>query len=276
MITTAFQLIFSVNIGHSYFENGLCNCIRFNPGKVTQALKKRFELKLVNRVGGFDLYVNTLQACDAFLAYLKRVSPDAFFDFELESNRLDFDYFTAFPMGSSGKLSYDSGLFVGEDKVLAENYTDETLAPGVVGQLKIHFDDVLSQPFKSASFAINLKAKATQWQYYVVNKSAIVLANPLISGKSNIQFTGPTAVVLATGQKALLFTSGQELLPLSEVPKYKFDLQHRPMANHETASLKSAPVKSVLKGLPCPDPGRFGQVKIGDSQQFSSPMYVYV
>lgn len=276
MTTTAFQLIFSVNIGHSYFENGLCSCIRFNPGKVTQALQRRFELKLVNRVGGFDCYVNTLQSGDAFLAYLKQVSPEAFFDFELESLRPDFVFFTAFPMSSSGKLSYDSGQLAGEERLLVENYTDEPLAPGLVGQLKIHVDDVLSQPFKSALFNIALKAKATQWQYYIVNKSAIVLANPLIAGKSNSQFTGPTAVVLATGQRALLFTSGHQLLPLSEVPKYKFDLQHRPMASSETASLASAPIKSVLKGLPCPDPGKFGQVKIGESQQFSSPMYVYV
>ncbi|MEE1944514.1 hypothetical protein VRU48_05300 [Pedobacter sp. KR3-3] len=276
MITTAFKLICSVNISHSYFEDGLCKCIHFKPGKITQSLQKRFELKMVNRLGGFDLYANILQTCDVFLAYLKQISPDAFFDFEMESLRPDFVYFTAFPMGSSGKLSYDSGKLAGEDKLLAENYSDETLAPGIVGQLKIHFDDILSKPFKSTVFTISLKAKATQWQYYVVNKSAIVLADPLISGKSNIQFTGPTAVVLATGQTALLFTSGHELLPLSEVPKYKFDLQHRPTAHHETGSSKSAPVKFVLKGLPCPDPGRFGQVKIGESQQFSSPMYVYV
>lgn len=280
MTAALYKLIFSLNIGHSYFENGQCNCIRFKAGKATRALQQQYGLKISNRLGGFDFYAYTLQSVDRFLAYLQGVGRDAFFDFELESQHPDFVYFTAFPVNSSGKLAYDSSRALADgttaSPVLAENYTDETLGQAIVGQLKIRFLDLLKQPSKASVFTIALKAKATQWQYYVVNKSAMVLSNPLISGKSNVAFTGPTDVVLATGQPALLFTSGNELIPLSEVPKYKFDLQHRPAVYHDTALSKPANAKFVLKGLPCPDPSRFGQVKIGESQQFSSPMYVYV
>ncbi len=78
---------------------------------------------------------------------------------------------------------------------------------------------------------------------------------------------------METGQQAILFTSGENLLPLAEIPEYRFNLVNTPVAKSGQAPL---PPQVVFKGLPNPDPVRIGTVATGEVTRVISPMYVYV
>jgi len=100
--------------------------------------------------------------------------------------------------------------------------------------------------------------------------------NPSITGKDGIAFTGPDKVILENGEPALLFSSGNTLLPLSNVPKYVFGLANAPIIINGGGVKKTGVTQTVFKGLPNPDPSRVGTVIIDGGSKVSSPMYVYI
>ncbi len=95
------------------------------------------------------------------------------------------------------------------------------------------------------------------------------LQSPQITGKPAINFTGPQDVVLDNGQQAMLFSSGDNLIPLSIIGNNKFDLVSKPAANGN----KNAASKIIFKGLPIPDPMRTSSA---EGNKIASKMYVYI
>jgi hypothetical protein len=281
MIRSNFQMMFKVEVFHSYFEQGICNCLRFKPGATTTGLLKRFDFKIRNKINGFDFYSNSRYTITAFLQYIQTSTNQTFFDFEIESNDPNFHLFTELPVDWVGQLFYDSQASVNmhQDGVvelgqsLSENANITSL-----GNLTVHFDDILKfgPGNKCAQFAINYKARSTQWQYFVINKSSIQLNNPAIGGKADIGFNGPENVTIENGERAILFTSGDNLIPLSKVPTYKFDLVNRPALNGNDPPKRASAPKIIFRGLPNPDPKRIGIVNVNSINQVSSPIYVYV
>jgi hypothetical protein len=268
-----FQIAFSISVLHTYFEEDTCTCLRFNPGPAIKALSKRFELKQSNRIDGFDFYINTRSSIPDFLAYAGKVTGYSFFDFEIETVEPTFNLFTDLPMGWLGQLVYQSNDNLNtRDGTVIQLHANRVPAASTtnLGTLAIHFEDIIQNGY--TQYAINYKARATQWQYFVINTSTVQLENPSISGKIPVSFDGPESVTTRTGQKALLFTSGDNLLPLSELPRYKFDLVNKPA--RQTGQTLSP--KVIFKGLPNPDPRRSGVATVGDDSRVVSPMYIYV
>jgi hypothetical protein len=144
--------------------------------------------------------------------------------------------------------------------------------------LKISLSDILKYQNKDGALQMQIEytARATQWQYYIINRSLVKLDNPAVTGKSDIAFEGPANVTIATGQAALLFTSGKNLIPLSECPKYKFDLVNSSGATQDNGSRSKKAGKIIFKGLPHPQPGRFGSLIVNGKGQVSSPIYLYI
>ena len=136
---------------------------------------------------------------------------------------------------------------------------------------------VLHSDFQDSSskFEIAFNARSTQWNYYVINKSSIKLDHPKIEGKSEIKFEGPFNRVSQTGNKALFFTSGNHLIPLSEIPKFKFNLINESKASAKTAK-KTLTSKTIYTSLPNPDPGKIDIEEIEKKIIVSSSIYVYV
>jgi hypothetical protein len=164
-----------------------------------------------------------------------------------------------------------------EGIVYLDEYFSENESAPDFGSLIIHFDDILK--FRAdkgyTQFGISFEARSTQWQYYVINKTSIQLDNPAI-GKTDINFTGPQNVVLGNGEQAILFSSGDHLIPLSEIPKYKFDLVNTPATNDRIQIKNKSASKLIYKGLPNPNPERIGITKVNGQNQVSSPIYIYV
>jgi hypothetical protein len=277
MIQNSFKIAFSVQVFHSYFDQDICSCLQFNPGAVTRQLIKRFNFKLKSKINGFDFYTSCNSAIPAFLQYISSATQQSFFDFDITTNNANFYHFTNLPVSWLGQLIYDSQAKLSTcadgSVQLAETLSANTSNTSI-GSLTVRFDDIINNV--PALFTINYQARATQWQYYIINKSALALENPAISGKTDIKFDGPQNVTIESGDQAILFSSGSNLLPLSQIPAYRFDLVNNQLSNSNELSKKTSAAKTIFKGLPNPDPGWIGMVNINTEIQVSSPMYIYV
>lgn len=280
MTQTNFQIAFSVEVLHSYFEKNICRCLQFQPGKITKKLIKRFALASNNKVNGFGFYINTNENLPAYLQYISSVTGETYFDFNIINHNSSFIYFTELPANQIGQLVYDSQSALNiyeEGTVQLNGQLSANTAGRNIGSLIIRFADIVK--FRgdngNAQFDIRFKARSTQWQYYVINKNSISLDNPTIS-KADIPFSGPENVMTETGHPAMLFSSGTYLIPLSEKPKYKFDLINTPAISSDGVTQKKSSPKIIYKGLPNPDPSRIGMTKVNGQDQISSPMYIYV
>ena len=274
MSRSNFQIAFNVDVSHSYFEHNICNCLRYSHGPVTRALARRFDLRIRKRVSGFGFYINTRASLSSFLQYAAVATGQTYFDFEISASNPAFSFFTESPAGWLGRLVYDSnsGLNIHSGNIvqLVPEHVAGANAPNV-GLLRVHFADMINNG--SMQFTISYSARTTQWQYFIINSSAVQLQNPSVSGKTGISFTGPENVTMETGQQAILFTSGEKLLPLAEVPKYKFNLVNNSASN---GGQPASSTQVIFRGLPNPDPERIGTAMIGEAVRVVSPMYVYV
>jgi len=280
MIQSNYKIAFRVEVFHSYFENNVCNCLRFKPGNETLKLQKRFGFKLQSNSNGFDFYADSKTSLAAVLNYISMSTGQTYFDFDIESTNPAFSYFTELPVSWKGQLLYDSSSplnqFDNGTLILGAAMSD---LPGslTAGKLSVHFDDLLRYTAGKgyADLCIYLNARNTQWQYFVINKSAVQFVNPVIKSNTAIEFDLPEMVTIPTGQKALLFSSGKNLIQLSKKPKYKFTLMDHAVPG-TAEQIKRPAGRIIFKGLPNPDPQHIGIVNINGNQHVSSPMYVFI
>jgi hypothetical protein len=178
-----------------------------------------------------------------------------------------------------GQLLYNSSNTSVEDNGVQLNQElSANAGTPCMGKVTLYFNDILkfSDETGYAQFNIRYAARATQWQYFVINRSLVPLNDLAISGKTQINFEGPENVFTAAGQAALLFSSGTSLIPMSEQPIYKFDLVNRSAPAGKPVDNKPVISQIIVKGLPTPDPMWIGKVTSDVNGQLSSPMYVYL
>jgi hypothetical protein len=276
MTQSNFIKMFGVMVYHTFFDNSKCNCLHFIPDNQTERILKKFGFIINTATNGFDLFYNATSSIDSILDYVAKTTSQDYFEFNIKSSNPNFILFTALPINWLGQITYSSQ----DDKNQNNNGSiqlGQTLETKdktqFFGQLKIYFEDI--KKYKTSSkpihFEINFKARETQWQYYVINRNSIPLNNPCITEKGSIQFDGPEKVTLQTGEQALLFTSNDTYIPLSEKPKYKFDLINKNTS--EESNQKNTNSKIIIKGLPVPDVSRIGII---ENNQVASPMYIYL
>lgn len=276
MITSGFKKICSLGVFHTYFENNLCTCLEFLPDDRTEDMLRKYGFRLRATNNGFDLFYSGNVSAADMLNYIARTTAQNYFEFTFTSINDSFLLFTDLSLDWLGQISFDSSSSLnrksdGVIELVQKLETNSLVSdPGVI---RIYFSDIIEN--NNPAFRIDFNARATQWQYYIVNRSAAILDNPSINGKPPTYFSGPEDVTIPTGQRAILFSSG-DLLPLSEVPKYKFDLVNNSSAITPLPTKKATAGKVILKGLPHPDPGNIGIVEVEGKKQTASPIYVYV
>jgi len=270
-----YQRLFQLDVYHSYFQKSICRCLEFNADSATERLMKRFRLLIRRQINGIGLYGNASQPLQELLTYIEQATGQDAFCFEMRTNNPGFNFFTELPPNWVGQLLYDSSNITVDDQNIQLNQ-ELSGNPGTncIGKVTLRFADILKfdKDMGTVSFDIKLMARATQWQYFIINRNALQLDNLAISGKEPIDFEGPENVVMETSQNALLFSSGSKLIPLSEVPVYKFDLINHPPSNDN----KTVQPQIIIKGLPTPIPEWIGKVTDNAAEQLSSPMYVYL
>lgn len=247
-----YQQLFHLDVNHSYFQKGICPCLKFKTEIETEQLMNRFRLLLRTQVNGFSLYVDGSQSVEQLFGDIEQVTGQNSFCFEISSDNPHFTVFTALPPNCSGQLIYDSSnsLVIDHKVHLNQQLSDKDVTSSI-GKVTLRFADILkfSDQTGFANFDIQYQARAIQWQYFVINKSAVPLNALRIAGKEPINFEGPEHVVTADGEAALLFSSGSTLIPLSELQTPKFDLVNHPV----TTDNKRLRPQIIIKGLPTPN-----------------------
>jgi hypothetical protein len=269
------SILFGFSASHSYFEQKLCTCLQYTAGKVTGLLQKRFDIKIESTINGFRVHATINTAVEDFLNYVKKTTDIDYFDFDITAVNPFFWAITELPENWVGQIQLDSQVSEPVDdenlcmlrQVLSGQETAEK-----AGSIKIHFEDILKKKGGDISFGIAFKARATQWNYYIINRSNMKFDNLCITEKSNsVSLEGPESVTVQNGMSALKFSSGSLLLPLSQVPMYKFDLVNNSGTNGTFSSSRP-----IFKGLPAPDPVRTDPVQISGRNKLASPMYIYI
>lgn len=264
---TQFTILFSLRAVHTYFGGKVCNCLQFRPDAATMIMLKRFGFEVRYRVDGFTVYTSAADRA-ALLSYLAETNYADAFVFSMQSRRDDFVSFTDMPQDR--QLVYDSNKTDHDELQAFYTAADNR---GVTGNITIRFTDLLLawQQQDAPAYSIRLRARTTQWQYFVVNRNALMLKTPTISNKKNIVFDGPVSVTIPTGEQALLFTSARDLIPFSEDPLCQFNL-----VNAGGSANAIGGNRIIYKGLPAADPSRMGVAEIDGQKVFVSPMYVYL
>jgi len=275
MSKSNFIKVFSLEVLHTFFEDNKCTCLQFRAAEITQQLMKRFGFLVRYNANGFEMYTDTSSSLPEFLSYISRSMPD-YFDFSVQTEKQNFNLFTDMPF-NSGSICYDSASGIAAENgsvILQPQFLNNDSIS--LAAIKINFADVLSNIVSSgaARFQIYFKARVTQWQYYIVNKSDIHFNNPGVAGKYNIRFNGPFNAATPGGDVALLFTSGESLLPLSENAKYRFDLVNN--FDPQQAQAFTSESNILYKGLPVPDPWSTLHANNNGTPIFTSPVYVYL
>jgi hypothetical protein len=266
---------FDVLVYHTFFDTGKCNCLHFIPDPAAEKLFRKFGLRMNHLSNGFELYVPSHSSVTDTLNYISKTTALDYFEFSIQSENPFFTLFTAIPINFAGQITYTSKDPENQDSngtVLLHETLAQEKSGSFLGVLRIYFEDLTTTD--PLHFELHFTARATQWQYYVINKNAVPLNHPVISEKGKMQFEGPQQVVLPTGEKALLFTSGETDLPLSEKPKYKFDLSSK--SEPSDSGQPNSNGKVLLKGLPVPDVSRIGIIDNTGTIQVTSPMYIYL
>ena len=267
-----FNSIFSIQVFHEYFEKGSCNCLVFQPNRSTANLMNRYAFKINQNRNGFQFYSSTSKSITAYLNYIEANTQQDFFEFDITSTDSNFTVFTALPTNWIGQFVYTSSNVHNEnEKLILKADSSPNSTPNSIGSVKIHFQDLIALLNKTieCSYTITFESRATQWRYYIINKSEIQLNNPVIVSKTPIAFEEVTTVTLQNGNKALLFSSGENLMKMSEIAKYKFDLVDKSNTTNQTG-------KIIFKGLPNPSPKKIGLEEEDGKKIVTSPMYVYI
>lgn len=264
---------------HTFFDNQKCNCLHFKPNKKTENILLKFGFKIDSLSNGFELFGNTHTSLSDLLNYISKTTFQDYFEFEIKCSNPSFTLFTDMPIKWLGPITYNSQNNKNQciDGIISLSQILETKAVSPhFGIVKIYFDDLQKNLHNNTpiQYKISFEARATQWQYYFINRNAVPLNNPSITQKGTIQFEGPQQVTIQTGEKALLFTSSAADIPLSEKPKYKFDLINK--SDTAASNQNSTKGKIIFKGLPVPDVSKIGIINTDEKSQVTSPMYIYL
>ncbi len=271
MINSNFQSIFTVQVWHSYFSDGACKGLQFIPSHLTKELVNRYGFLYRKVVNGFEWYANSTTPLPDYLNSITKATGQNFFEFDIITNSQLFYTYTDINQNWKGQFLYSSKLTVPKEEKNTLQLTP-TLKEGsttILGKVILFFDDLTAsiQNSKPVPYSIQFDARATQWQYYIISRNAKAENNLEIKGKTDMTFSNPQEVTIASGEKALLFTSTSPII-LQEKPSYKFDLVSTGSTNTKLSN------KVIYKGLPNPDPRNVATIQ--NINQLASPMYVYI
>jgi hypothetical protein len=247
-----YQPLFRLEIKHGYFAGGWPKGLHVHPQGLAETLLAKQVLAIRMEEMGFSAFVNG--KVSNLISYWQKVYAMGALEFELTTADWAFPFYTEQPLDWIGTRIYDSADADGSG--LMRETPGPLSSPPVLGKIRIELSDI-AQSVKT--YSIEFAARATQWQYYIINRSALSMEAPGIKG-----FSGPEKVVTESGEAALFFSSGSSMIALSQRPDIRFDL-----VDGHSASI-------IWKGLPLPDPAWTKKVDIGGQTKACSPMYVYV
>lgn len=230
MNQTTYKSILYIQSFHNYFNDGILSGLEFVPAASLRPVFGQLGIFFKETTNGFRLFAPTEVAVASLLAEIQNTHGITAFDFDIkETNDPFFINYTDLPLNRNPLLVFSSAdpknETIGDQTVLHPSFHEKENA-SLLGQLHIAFDDMLALLTNDAPvpFAISLKARATQWNYYFVFGNSQPLDVLRIFSDTGIQFSAPVDAFIANGKKAHLMTSNV-LIPLSEYSKHNFELK---------------------------------------------------
>ncbi|MEM6719501.1 MAG: hypothetical protein AAF611_09315 [Bacteroidota bacterium] len=265
--------LFKVSVAHSYYASNVCECLLYEVSPETASLLTKYGMVLRKEQSGFEMYTTTSQSMETYLKYITQVSGQTAFEFLGVTTDQNFYNFTDIPMDEIGVLTYESDQ-IDSATSNASIQLQETFIKAATAQhavsITIKFDDIirLQKKANQIAFSIQLKARETQWKYYIVNNSNQEYNQLEIqSTDANIGFSTSTEATLQNGQNALLFTSTTNKIPLKNEVTYQFNLINT------KKTIAGERKEIIIKGLPIPNPQN---LQIQNDHTIASLMYVYI
>ncbi|PTX64049.1 hypothetical protein C8N46_101659 [Kordia periserrulae] len=272
-MNVVYTSLFKVAVSHSYYASNICECMSYKASATTEKILSKYGIVLRNEHDGFEIYTTANQSIETFLTYITNVAGHTAFEFEGVANDQNFYNFTNIPINNVGVLTYESNQTIAEASSttiqLQETFVPSNTAANAL-KVTIYFDDIirLQQTNDHVQFGIQLQARKTQWNYYIINNSNQEYNQLEIqSTDENIQFSDATEVTLQNNQKALRFTSNTSQIPLKNEVTYQFNL----INTRKTIAGERKEI--IIKGLPIPNPQN---ISIQNDHTIASLMYVYI
>ncbi len=271
---STYTSLFSLTVTHTYFQSGFCEGLNYEPAASTRELMDKYNLRLQLNEQGFQFYAPRKASIEAYLDYISRATGVLSFQFKVTPLYGVFYQFTDVSVNELGELLFNSNDVESNQEflVLNQQFQKEPLLANDLFRLTINFDDLIEAQKSSTEvhYKIEFFSRATQWQYNVINNSRQHVGELSITGDQNVEFDQGTETILQNGQKATLFTSLNSNITYSETPQYQFDLINT------TEILGRKKVKTLLKGLPMPNPQQLEIQQEETSSKVISPTYVYI
>lgn len=261
------------------------------PTPMTQQFLTRYRLLPDHHQGCYSLNYYGPGERDVFMRNMARLLDNQPLQFVLKSQYRDFYTITDLPVQWCGDLVFSSQ---DADSKPADNETELTLslAPRTlatsdeVGRLAIFPQHLWDAGGEGANryFAIRFNSRRTHWYYTLFNRSKLKLNSPMITDHQDIDFESGIAIKAQSGEKALLFRSGEHRFMMHEKPQFNFQLVDRalgridqkPPQNNILSPQQPAVSTVLLSSLPQPDTDKVN-INGRDGQQYVySQMYLYL
>lgn len=269
MVSNQYALLFSVEINHSYYKDGICRGLQCIPSAKTQNLIAKYALLIRNTPNGFSFYASTDKEVKDFINGIKTTEEEISFSFDVMSSDPGFTSFTDYPISEIGVFSFHTPT-EGDTTTLERKFIPD-ITNTISFSITIDFDAIIRfrESGNNPNYKVELASRKTQWRYYIINSSGQQFEKLEIKGDSGIPFGEGTEVTLQNGQKALLFSSGASKLPISEKELYTFNL-----ISTKTI-LGNRREQTIAPKLP--NAGTTIEMYIEDNtKQVASPMYIYI
>ena len=266
-------LLFSIDVEHTYYADGICKDLQYTPSPETQKLMNKYSMRLQHTSKGFSFYIATEQSIADFLNYIKTTDNATSFSFDVVSTNQYFTVFTDYPIHSLGVFFFDS---TNTTTIDGSTVMKGTFEPSTTSRtsftITIDYDAIIRfrESGNNPRYNIQFTSRKTQWRYYIINNSNQHFEKLSIQSDSGIQFEGPTEVTLQNGQNALLFSSGSVRIPLNESPTDIYNLVAT------KTHLGNTRTQVIFEGLPIARSNSIETYTEGDTTYVASPLYIYI
>ncbi|WP_075341253.1 hypothetical protein [Tenacibaculum agarivorans] len=275
MSKSSFHKVFNVAVLHDYYSDNICKGLVYTPTIETEEIIYAYNFKINITTKGFELYTYSNTTIPSLLNYINRVTGAESFNFNVTTSNTHFYQFTNLPINEIGITYFNSAEVektTKTEKIILKPHFIRTRSTEFLFKLSVGFKELIGlyELKKEGNYEIQFQSRLTKWKYFIINSTKRSLGVLTISDTSGIQFEGPEKVLLQNKQEAQLFSVSNTLLPFSERPLYKFNLESTTQKNGMDRT------KVIFKGLPNANPNVLGINASSSPPIVESFMYVYV
>ncbi len=265
-MTNKFDIVFRLSVFNSFYSNDECTCLVFSPDAATNKVLVKYNFKVRKIKNGIELFTEDASKLAQLLSYIQTNTFLSGFKFDINTIDPNFYNFTELPFNDLHSLRFSTDE-KNSDGSLTLAIANEAPKLGTVNFLFADLKTELPQ-----EYAIKFTSKATQWRYYIIQRSGISLTNPKITSSDGSIFEAPIATTIETGDSALLFVSSATI-PMKERSDITYNLVDQITVSTLDGSVKN---KLIYRGLPISNPE---SITIDNNKVppiFTSPIYIYI